>query len=196
MPMSVAAIILAGGASRRLGQPKQLLQYRGETLLERAIHLANAAGAAPVLVVLGAHFEVISAALPFKEALPIHNDKWKQGLATSIHAGLRALDVCAPHALGALLMNCDQPRLTSEHLRALIEAFTAQAAAGIVASAYAGVRGVPAVFPRSVFPQLNALRGDKGARSLLAQPPCPLIALPFEGGEVDIDLPADLEQLE
>ena len=52
MPMSVAAIILAGGASRRLGQPKQLLEYRGETLLERAIHLANAAGAAPVLVVL------------------------------------------------------------------------------------------------------------------------------------------------
>jgi CTP:molybdopterin cytidylyltransferase MocA len=52
------------------------------------------------------------------------------------------------------------------------------------------------VFPRSVFPQLNALRGDKGARSLLAKPPCPLIALPFEGGEVDIDLPVDLEQLE
>ena len=196
MPMSVAAIILAGGASRRLGQPKQLLEYRGETLLERAIHLANAAGAAPVLVVLGAHFEVILAAIPFNDAVAIHSDKWKHGLATSIHAGLRALDVCAPYAPGALLMNCDQPRLTSEHLRALIEAFAAQAAAGIVASAYAGVRGVPAVFPRSVFPQLNALRGDKGARSLLAKPPCPLIALPFEGGEVDIDLPVDLEQLE
>jgi molybdenum cofactor cytidylyltransferase len=65
-----------------------------------------------------------------------------------------------------------------------------------VASTYAGVRGIPAVFPREAFPDLLALRGDKGARSLLMRPPCPLITLPFEGGEVDIDQPDDLEQLQ
>ena len=92
-------------------------------------------------------------------------------------------------------MSCDQPRLTAAHLRALIEAFTAQDEPSIVASAYAGVHGTPAVFPRFAFPHLLALTGDRGARVLLTQPPCSLIALPFEGGEVDIDQPADLAEL-
>jgi molybdenum cofactor cytidylyltransferase len=95
-----------------------------------------------------------------------------------------------------LILSCDQPRLTAGHLRALIDTFAAQTDPSIVASAYAGVHGVPAVFPRLVFPDLLALRGDKGARALLVQPPCPLIALPFPGGEVDVDEPADLAGIE
>jgi molybdenum cofactor cytidylyltransferase len=105
-------------------------------------------------------------------------------------------DVRGPESSGALVMPCDQPRLSSEHLRALLQAFAAQAKATIIASAYAGVHGIPAVFPRSVFPKLHALHGDKGARTVLEKPPCPLIALPFEGGEVDIDLPSDLANLD
>jgi molybdenum cofactor cytidylyltransferase len=66
----------------------------------------------------------------------------------------------------------------------------------ITASTYAGVFGVPAVFPRMAFADLRALRGDKGARSLLVHPPCPVIAVPFPGGEVDIDRPEDLNQLD
>ena len=77
-----------------------------------------------------------------------------------------------------------------------MQSFATQPTPSIVASSYAGAKGVPAIFPRSVFPDLHALRGDKGARSLLAEPPCPVIALPFPGGELDIDLPADLAQLE
>jgi CTP:molybdopterin cytidylyltransferase MocA len=78
----------------------------------------------------------------------------------------------------------------------MLEAFCAQAAPAIVASAYKGVLGIPAVFPREVFAELHALRGDKGARSLLMQPPCPLVAQPFPGGEIDIDLPVDMAHLE
>lgn len=196
VPMPVAAIILAAGASRRLGQPKQLVAYRGEALLARSIRLAKAAGAAPVLVVLGANLQIIRAATQFDEAIPVFNERWEQGIASSIHAGLQALDASAPEASGVLLMNCDQPILSAEHLRALMEAFSAQSGPCMVASVYAGVQGVPAVFPRALFPELRALRGDKGARSLLVQPLCPVIALPFDGGEVDIDLPADLTQLE
>ncbi len=194
--MTVAAIILAAGASRRLGQPKQLLKYRGETLLERALRAAKEAGAFPVLAMLGAHFAPICAMIPFDDAIPVLNDHWEQGISTSIHAGLSEVDVRAPDASGALVMGCDQPRLTAKHLRSLLRAFAEQKTPSIVASAYSGVRGVPAIFPRSVFSELLALRGDRGAHSLLVQPPCPVIALPFAGGELDIDVPADLEQLE
>jgi molybdenum cofactor cytidylyltransferase len=95
-----------------------------------------------------------------------------------------------------LILACDQPRLSAEHLSAMLDVFCAQAAPSIVASAYQGVLGIPAVFPREVFAELHALRGDKGARLLLMQPPCPLVALPFPGGEIDIDRPADMAHLE
>lgn len=194
--MSVAAVILAAGASRRLGQPKQLLVLRGETLLERAARLAAEAGAAPVVTVLGAYFVEISVAIPQRDSIRVLNDRWEQGIASSIRAGLHALTAIAPKAEGALLLTCDQPRLTAEHLRALVEAFQAQPQPAIVASSYAGATGIPAIFPRSIFPHLAKLRGDQGARKLLLEPPCPLIQIELPGGEVDIDSPADLAQLE
>jgi CTP:molybdopterin cytidylyltransferase MocA len=197
--MPIAAIVLAAGASRRLGHPKQLLMLGGETLIARAIRLAGEAGATPVIAVLGAYHERIAAVIESDKtinAIPVVNRDWQQGIATSIHAGLRALEDLAPQASGALILGCDQPRLTAEHLRALLEAFAAQASSAITASAYAGVAGTPAVFPRAVFADLLALRGDQGARALLMKPTCPSVALPFPGGEVDIDLPADLAQLE
>lgn len=193
--MPVAAIILAAGPSRRLGQPKQLVGFAGEALLERALRLAKEAGASPVLAVLGASFAPICASIPFNEAIPVFNEKWEQGMSTSIHAGLNEADVRAPEAVGALVMTCDQPRLSAEHLRALLRAFAAQDKPTIVASIYAGAYGIPAIFPRGVYPKLHALHGDKGARVLLAKPPCAIVALPFEGGEIDIDLPEDLAHL-
>jgi molybdenum cofactor cytidylyltransferase len=193
--MSVAAIILAAGASHRLGQPKQLLEFRGEPLLERAIRIATESGVSSVFTVLGANFEVICASLDFKDAILVANDQWQKGMATSIHAGLRAMEAAAPHATGVLLMSCDQPLLTADHLRTLIGAFEAQPPPAIVCSSYGGVHGVPAIFPREIVPRLRALRGDKGARAILAQPPCSLIAREFPGGAIDIDLPADLAHL-
>lgn len=194
--MTVAAIILAAGASRRLGQPKQLVGYGGEALLSRALRLAKESGASPVLAVLGANFAPICVSVPFDEAIPVLNDQWEEGISTSIHAGINELDVRAADAAGALIMACDQPRLTAEHLRALLDAFARQPEPSIVASAYAGTLGIPSVFPREAFLALHALHGDRGARPLFIKPPCPLISVPFEGGEVDIDVPGDLAHLE
>ena len=194
--MSIAVMIIAAGGSRRLGQPKQLLTSRGETLLNRAIRIASEAGASPVLAVLGAEFERIRGSIESRTAIAVHNDRWRQGMGRSIETGMRALAVCAPDAEGVLLMSCDQPRLTADHLRSLISAFSSQAAPGIAASAYAGVHGVPAVFPRETFGELRALRGDKGARSIIESARCPVMAVTFEGGDVDIDAPGDLAQLE
>jgi molybdenum cofactor cytidylyltransferase len=188
-------MVLAAGASRRLGQPKQLLVYRGETLLERAIRLATEAGALPVIAVLGANFEIISATVSVEPAILSINDQWQKGISSSIHAGLKTLHAVEPDPAGVLILPCDQPRLTADRLRALMNAFASQAEPSIAASAYAGVLGIPAVFPRLVFPQLRALRGDKGARALLIDPPCALVSSPFNGGDVDIDEPGDLGQL-
>jgi CTP:molybdopterin cytidylyltransferase MocA len=193
---SLAALVLAAGASRRLGQPKQLLLLGGETLLERALRLSIEAGATPVFAVLGAHQQRILQSVPMHNAIPVINDGWEQGISTSIHAGLDALEKSSPNAAAALILTCDQPRLTVDHLRALMDAFAAQAEPVIVASAYAGVLGIPAVFPRIVFAHLRALGGDRGARALLVKPPCRLIQVPFPGGEIDIDDPADLNLLQ
>ena len=194
--MPVPAIILAAGASRRLGQPKQLLSCRGETLLNRAIRVAEESGASPVLAVLGAHSPDIAASIQSPTAIKVHNDHWQLGMSTSIHAALRALDAIALHPPGVLLMSCDQPRLTADHLRSLLAAFAAHASPIIVASSYAEILGVPAIFPRETFPQLLAVQGDKGARSIIERAPCPVLPIAFEGGDIDIDSPKDISMLE
>jgi molybdenum cofactor cytidylyltransferase len=193
--MGIPAIVLAAGASSRLGQPKQLIEYHGETLLARAIRLAREAGADPVFVVLGANLETILPAGLQDAAVPVVNKDWQEGISSSIQAGLRAVHGAFPATEGVVLLACDQPRLSAEHLRALRRAFSAEYGAVIVASGYEGALGTPAVFPRSAFRQLFELRGDKGARALFAKPPCRVITVPFPDGEIDIDTPADLDQL-
>lgn len=192
MPMPVAAIIVAAGSSSRLGQPKQLILIDGEPLLQRAIRCAQEAGASPVFVVLGAHREHIKSVIKFGDAAIVLNEDWEEGLASSIRVGVEAAEGDASGASGLLLMTCDQPRVTVEHLRGMIEKFERQSEPILIASIYAGVRGIPVIFPREAKSSLLALRGDTGGRALLQQPPWPVILLPLEGGEVDIDRPEDL----
>jgi molybdenum cofactor cytidylyltransferase len=191
--MSVPAIVLAAGASRRLGQPKQLVRTDGETLLGRTIRVTQEAGAGPVCVVLGAHAEYI---LPMVEAANrdvVLNPQWEQGIATSIHCGLRWLTVNVPDANGVLLLVCDQPGLTTQHVCALLDKAASHDSC-VVASTYGGIRGVPAMFPKSEFSKLMALQGDEGARGILKSPACCVIDVPFESGAIDIDTPADLAE--
>jgi molybdenum cofactor cytidylyltransferase len=195
MPMSVAAIIVAAGSSSRLGRAKQLLIVDGEPMLQRAIRVARDAGASPVFVVLGAHREAIEQAVDFSHASIVFNPEWPEGIASSIRAGVRFLENNAPDATGALLMTCDQPRITPANLRTIIDTFQSQSAPAVTASSYAGVCGIPAIFPPVAYPDLLALRGDKGARSLFSAPPWPLIAVPLAGGDIDIDRPEDMEAL-
>lgn len=185
-----AAIVLAAGASTRLGQPKQLVLLAGETLLERAIRSAREANCSPIVVVLGADYVQILGNAALGDAIPVINHEWGEGMASSIRLGIRTLDLIAKHADSAIIMTCDQPAVTPPHLRALISA--GESSSAITASAYAGRRGVPAYFPAPTFPHLIQLIGDAGARALIRN--APAIDLPH--GELDIDTPADLVEAE
>jgi molybdenum cofactor cytidylyltransferase len=192
---SVAAIIVAAGSSSRLGQPKQLILIEGEPLLQRAIRIATDAGASPVVVVLGAHRGLIESQVDLRNVAIVINDDWQEGLASSVRAGVAAVERDAPQASGLLLMTCDQPRVSAEHLRKMINAFSGITEETAIASIYAAARGIPAIFPRSAVVDLCALHGDKGARGLLAKSRWPVIEVPLEGGEIDIDRPEDLADL-
>jgi molybdenum cofactor cytidylyltransferase len=181
MPVRVAAVVLAAGASRRLGSPKQLALLGDETLLERAVRVAREAGCSPVVVVLGAESELVSRGVP-EDAVVVMNDQWMEGMGASIRDGVGA---CNGVAEGILVMTCDQPSVTADHLRLLM------ADREIRASRYAGRRGVPAFFPKKCFGELMALQGDTGARELLGSAE----TVELEGGELDVDTVADLARV-
>lgn len=182
----IGAVVLAAGGSRRLGRPKQLVPWRGRPLVRRVARAALAAGCEPVVVVVGARAADVRATL---DGLPVEivvNPHWRRGLAGSIRAGIRR--VARRGVTAAALLVCDQPRLTPAVLRRLI-ASHAGPPSGTAACAYAGTVGVPAIFPRSRFPELLALRGDRGAHRLLDGR---TRSVRWAGGAVDVDRPDDL----
>jgi CTP:molybdopterin cytidylyltransferase MocA len=180
--MRTAAVILAAGASTRLGEPKQLAMLGGERLLERAVRLARQAGCWPVVVVLGAGAERIELECELSAARVVRNEAWSEGMASSIRAGVAAVQGECDRVV---VMACDQPAVTADHLRRLIE----QCEGAPVASGYERRRGVPACFPAESFSSLSALRGDAGARELLAA----AAAVELAGGELDVDTAEALE---
>ena len=178
---NTAAIILAAGASTRLGQPKQLIQLAGETLIDRTVRTAREAGSSPVLVVLGAGLPQVVTHSTLKDAIKVINRHWQQGMASSIVRGVEILQAIA-NVDGVILMTCDQPAVTPAHLQRLA------ASEEPTASFYANRRGVPAFFPHTSFPDLLKLAGDHGARDLLKH----ARTIELRGGELDIDTAADL----
>lgn len=157
--MRVVAIVLAAGFSRRLGKPKQDVVFEGETLLARATRIAGEVADAVVVVT--------------RE----NNPDAEEGMASSIRAGVR---LAGPDAR-LLITLCDQPLVTAAHLRALIAID-----APIVATGYAGIAGVPAIFAPELAPELLALRGDRGARAVIEMHGAKVVF--FEDAEVDVDV--------
>jgi molybdenum cofactor cytidylyltransferase len=190
----IGALLLAAGGSRRLGRPKQLLAPGGEPLVHRMARMAMEAGAAPVWVVLGAGAEAVRAAVADLPVCCVDNPGWQEGIASSIRAGVAAAAVSQPAPAALLVLLVDQPRVDPPLLERLIAAQRA-APDQRVACAYGGGLGVPALFPAADFPALGRLRGDRGARDLLRAAPERAIAVPFPGGDVDVDRPEDAAHL-
>ncbi|OAI43270.1 hypothetical protein AYO41_02310 [Verrucomicrobia bacterium SCGC AG-212-E04] len=183
----IGAVILAAGGSARLGRPKQLLVLDGETLLRRIARGAIDAGANPVIVVLGAVVGPCRATLEGLDVRVVENPAWREGLATSLAAGVAALG----EVDGALLLLCDQPSITPDTLRRIMAAFAGDR---IVAAGYAGTVGTPAIFPSEHFSALGGLTGDAGAKRLLQRHERELIVVDLPEAVVDIDSAGDWEK--
>jgi CTP:molybdopterin cytidylyltransferase MocA len=180
------AVVLAAGASRRLGRAKQLVEVDGEPLLRRVVRAALATMPRECIVVLDddAPFDAVLDALAVRI---VRVADAATGMAASLRAGVAALDAACE---GALVVVVDQPALAERHLQALCTAWRA-APAFAIASGYAGVVGVPALLPRRWFDDVAALSGDVGARELLRTRP-DVVAIAAPDLAHDIDTPRDL----
>ncbi len=187
--MTTVIAILAAGDSTRLGQPKQLVQWRGRSLLQRAVD--TACDVAPrVLVTLGAHGDALWTTLHLPPTLQrIDVTDHRDGLSASLRAVAKCVDPDTT-VERLLVMLVDQYAVDAVWLRHLL-ALADTHPQRIIASHYDGVRGVPAVFPRSAFTALAALQGDAGARALLRDERDPIDHIaPHPPG--DVDTPAQI----
>jgi molybdenum cofactor cytidylyltransferase len=190
---TIGIIILAAGASSRLGQPKQQLKYQEQTLLQHAISAAKGVAYATVVVVLGAKHELILPALD-KDIQTVYNPDWEQGMSSSLKAGLRALQEYSPDVESVILMLCDQPFVTTDLLEQLIAKKPADEIT-IVACAYQDTVGTPVLFGKVYLAELLALQGEGGAKKLLYKYSDRVLTIPFAEGGTDIDTPEDYQRL-
>ena len=208
----IAAVILAAGESSRLGKPKQLIQFRGKTLVRRVVDAASEAGCRPILVVLGTErtshlysdglprvkgrhheIELITSELKKTGATIVANSNWQCGIGTSIRTGVQHLLDTAPGVEATVLLACDQPFVDRAVLDGLMTLYH-ETLKPIVAASYAGTLGVPALFDRSLLPELLRLDDSAGAKSTILSNRDQVAEFPFLEGKVDIDTAEDWQR--
>jgi CTP:molybdopterin cytidylyltransferase MocA len=190
--VQVVAIVLAAGEGRRMGGPKALLPIGGETFLARACRELAGPGVASVVAVLGAEAERVrrEAGAPAAASVVV-NDRWREGMLTSVWRGL---DEAEDRGADAVLLHpVDNPWVEPATLAAVLDAL--DAGAEIAVPSHGGRRGHPAGFARSVWPDLRQAPLEGGARTVLAARPARVVHVPA-GPDclVDIDTPEDLER--
>ncbi|MGY6521104.1 MAG: nucleotidyltransferase family protein [Mongoliitalea sp.] len=188
-----AAIILAAGASSRLGQPKQLLEYRGKMLLQHAIEAVRPLVGEQFLVVLGAYAENILEAFQDTPFPYMINEAWSEGMSTSLHLGLSTL-LKEYNIDGIFLLVSDQPFVDKELINSLINKHLSSKKK-MVASAYSDTLGVPAFIHRDYFEELLSQQKDMGAKKLFFRYPEDVATIPFPKGAFDVDTAEDVFRL-
>lgn len=188
--LKIAGLLLAAGGSTRLGRPKQLVEFEGETLIRRAAKALIGAGCSSIVVVLGSEIEGSGKALDGIGAEIVLNDAWESGMGSSIACGMRSIISASQDVDAVLISLCDQPLVTADKLQPFIQTFS-HLKAGIVAAEYDGVAGVPALFSARCFPQLASLKGEKGAREVIRNSP-DTVTIPLPEAAIDVDKEQDL----
>jgi len=193
-PAPIAALVLAAGGASRMGRTKPLLDWGGKSLVRHIVDVANASGVDATLVVCGPDREAVSRALEGTGALCLPHPGWREGLGSSIAAGIRALlrieDERDRAWDAVLLLLCDQPFVSPELLRSLLRLRQNEGRPRI-ACRYGGSIGPPALFERADFGALAGLDGDRGAKALLQKEPGRVSLIDFPEGEHDLDTLSD-----
>lgn len=190
---SVGIVVLAAGASMRMGVPKQLLLFRGQTLLRRAVETAYTSVCRPVVVVLGAKADKVRREIEDLNVLIVKNQDWTKGMSSSIHVGINALAANAEVDAAALML-CDQPFITANAINRLVEAFY-KTRRKLIVSEYNEICGVPALFDRALFPELLSLEGAGGAKQIINKHLDDSVSIAIPEAAIDIDTPQDFQHL-
>jgi molybdenum cofactor cytidylyltransferase len=192
----IAILILGAGGSSRLEQPKQLLEYKGKTLIENSIDTALETHLGPVYVILGSHGQEIALRLKKykREIRIIQNQNWEQGVSSSIRLGLKEIEKEEPGIYGIIITLVDQPLINLSHLVNMIRSHFSFGKK-IIASGYGGSFGVPAFFHRKMFPYVEKLEGDQGAKSIISKLKLDVHIMPNPDAELDIDSEEDYKNL-
>ena len=189
-----AIVVLAAGMSSRLGSPKQLLVYKGKSLLQHAADAALQTSMRPVVIVIGANSDTMKKQMEGMKVEIVENEGWQEGIASSLRCGLAAVQKIKPEADGIIFMVCDQPYVTKSLLDSLLKA-QHETGLPIVASSYEDNLGTPALFHKSFFAELMELKGDTGARKIIVQHTDDVVTVLFPKGDIDIDTAAEYEAL-
>ena len=192
--ISTGIIILAAGNSSRLGKPKQLLQYNGKSLIQRAYDAAHEIANQQVIVVTGSYHPEILDELAHYPVHFAYNADWEAGMGSSIKVGLGKLIELYPAVNQVILSVSDQPFVSADLFSQLIKG-AESANAGIVASAYGDTLGTPVLFHEKYFPAIFSLDDAHGAKKLLNQFEPDIISVAFSRGEIDIDTEKDYQDL-
>ncbi len=193
--LTVSCIVLAAGASLRMGEPKQLLMYQGKSLLRRAAETALQSACRPVVVVLGAHSARVRDEVSDLPVVVVENSAWAEGMGASIRAGIAAIQSAAEDSEATVLMLCDQPLISPRTIAELVTVYEKTRPLA-VASEYGGTCGVPALFSRRLFSELNSLAGAEGAKQVIKRHRERVLCVSVPEGVIDVDSPEDYERLE
>ena len=190
--MKTGVILLAAGSSSRLGRPKQLINYQGKTLIQKAIEAAQDSAADDLVVVLGSRSDLIQTGIESKEVPVLFHANWEEGMSSSMQCGLRHL-LETSQVEQVILMLCDQPYVSQGLLDQLMDG-KKSSRKGIVASSYAGTVGVPALFDQDYFPELLALKGTEGAKKVILNHQADTFLIDFPLGAIDFDTEEDVQK--
>ena len=187
----LSILIPAAGASRRLGRAKQLVRYKGGTLIQNAVDLALSTDPLEVIVVTGADEQSVKGSVSRGQVRWVHNEDWADGMGSSIAMGAA---VIKPESSGAMILLCDQWRLQIADLQLLVTSWLQEPERIVCAQAQSQIMP-PVIFPAGLFGNLQALGSESGARKILNDHPDLLTAVELENAQFDLDRQSQLKQL-
>jgi molybdenum cofactor cytidylyltransferase len=190
----IEILILAAGASRRLGHPKQFVHFKGSSLIRRIVNESLKSNIGKATVVTGYEQDAVAGEIGDLDVDVFYNSEWEEGIGSSIRNGLSHVLKKSPGTNAVLITMVDQPFVDAQHLQKIAGVYD-PARPMIIASAYSGTFGVPVLVDNYYFEMLKGLKGDEGGKKIFVEYLKNIVEIPFIEGSIDIDEQEDLKTL-